>query len=54
LWLRDIKDGIKGPHLDFFGGPTVFHTALRTRFYKYHVTDVETMCQTQYIMHMVN
>ena len=24
LWLRDIK----GPHLDFFGGPTAFHTAL--------------------------
>jgi len=21
LWLRDIEDDIKGPHLDFFGGP---------------------------------
>jgi len=21
LWLRDIKDDMKGPHLDFFGGP---------------------------------
>jgi len=28
LWLRDIKDDIEGPHLDFLGAPTAFHTAL--------------------------
>jgi len=28
LWLRDIKDDIKGPHLEFSWGPTAFHTTL--------------------------
>jgi len=29
LWLRDVKDDTKGPHLLFWGGgPTAFHTAL--------------------------
>jgi len=28
LWLRDITDDIKEPHLDFWGRPTPFHTAL--------------------------
>jgi len=27
LWLRDITDDIKGPHLDFWGRPISFHTA---------------------------
>jgi len=28
LWLRDIKDDIKGPHLDFFGGAQQVFTRL--------------------------
>jgi len=40
LGLRDIKDDIKGPHLDSFGGgPTAFHTALVSLldFYKKYI-----------------